>query len=134
ENGRSCSVGDDVAIFLISRRSGSVNVFGRPPAYFGYSESNPSAPKVVDDVADPIGAGEGDFGDLCHRHALGGEQDHLDAPPGHHRSGATADDPHQPLTFVIVEFSHSYSFCHSTRLADAVVDTPQPVGVSTETG
>nr|WP_244417569.1 hypothetical protein [Streptomyces hygroscopicus] len=31
ENGRSCSVGLDLAIFLISRRSGRVKVFGRPP-------------------------------------------------------------------------------------------------------
>jgi hypothetical protein len=29
ENGKSCSVGLDLAIFLISRRSGSVKVFGR---------------------------------------------------------------------------------------------------------
>jgi len=35
ENGRSCSVGLDFAIFLILRRSGSVNVLGRPPLYFG---------------------------------------------------------------------------------------------------
>lgn len=35
EKGRSCSVGLDFAIFLISRRSGSVNVLGRPPLYFG---------------------------------------------------------------------------------------------------
>ncbi len=46
ENGRSCSVGLDFAIFLISRRSGSVNVFGRPPEYFGYRESKPSALKL----------------------------------------------------------------------------------------
>lgn len=35
ENGRPCSAGFDLAIFLISRRSGSMNVFGRPPWYFG---------------------------------------------------------------------------------------------------
>lgn len=33
--GRSCSAGLDFAIFLISRRSGSVKVLGRPPLYFG---------------------------------------------------------------------------------------------------
>ncbi len=46
ENGRSCSVGLDFAIFLISRRSGSVNVFGRPPEYFGYRELKPLALKL----------------------------------------------------------------------------------------
>lgn len=46
ENGRSCSVGLDFAIFLISRRSGRVKVFGRPPEYFGYNESKPSALKL----------------------------------------------------------------------------------------
>jgi hypothetical protein len=46
ENGRPCSTGFDFAIFLISRRSGRVKVRGRPPAYFGYSEPNPSALKL----------------------------------------------------------------------------------------
>jgi hypothetical protein len=36
----------NVAIFLISRRSGRVNVPGRPPLYFGYNESKPSALKL----------------------------------------------------------------------------------------
>ena len=35
-----------LAIFLISRRWGRVNFGGRPPRYFGYSESNPSALKL----------------------------------------------------------------------------------------
>ncbi len=35
ENGRPCSTGLDLAIFLISRRSGRVKVLGRPPLYFG---------------------------------------------------------------------------------------------------
>ena len=38
--------GLDLAIFLISRRCGSVNVGGRPPVYLGYSESNPSVLKL----------------------------------------------------------------------------------------
>ena len=46
ENGRSCSAGRDLAIFLISRRWASVNFGGRPPLYFGYSEANPSALKL----------------------------------------------------------------------------------------
>jgi hypothetical protein len=35
EKARPCSAGLDLAIFLISRRSGSVNVLGQPPLYFG---------------------------------------------------------------------------------------------------
>jgi hypothetical protein len=46
ENGRSCSTGFDLAIFLISRRWPRVNFGGRPPLYFGYSELNPSALKL----------------------------------------------------------------------------------------
>lgn len=46
ENGMPCSAGLDLAIFLISRRSGSVKVFGRPPLYFGYRDSKPSALKL----------------------------------------------------------------------------------------
>jgi hypothetical protein len=45
ENGRSCSAGLDLAIFLISRRWPRVNFGGRPPLHFGYSELNPSALK-----------------------------------------------------------------------------------------
>ncbi len=46
EKGRSCSVGLDFAIFLISRRSGRVKVLGQPPLYFGYRESKPSVLKL----------------------------------------------------------------------------------------
>jgi hypothetical protein len=38
--------GGILAIFLISRRCGKVNLGGRPPRYFGYSELNPSALKL----------------------------------------------------------------------------------------
>uniref|UniRef100_UPI001EDDD926 hypothetical protein n=1 Tax=Rhodococcus zopfii TaxID=43772 RepID=UPI001EDDD926 len=34
----------------------------------------------------------------------------------------------------VVEFSHSYSVCHSARLVDVVADMPQAVGVSATTG
>ncbi|MBO3682791.1 hypothetical protein J5X86_49170 [Streptomyces sp. NEAU-YJ-81] len=54
ENGRSCSGGSDFAIFLISRRSGSVNVLGWPPLYFGWSESQPSA---FSSIPMPVGRG-----------------------------------------------------------------------------
>src|SRR5216683_3140060 len=46
ENGSPCPAGLDLAIFLISRRWASVNTGGRPPAYRGYNESNPSALKL----------------------------------------------------------------------------------------
>ncbi len=46
EKGRLWSIGRERATFLISRRSGRVNLGGRPPAYFGANESNPSALKL----------------------------------------------------------------------------------------
>ena len=45
EKGRLWSIGRDRAIFLISRRSGKLNVGGRPPAYLGARESKPSSLK-----------------------------------------------------------------------------------------
>lgn len=45
-NGRSCSVRVDLATLVISRRSGMVNVLGRPPAYLGERKSKPSALKL----------------------------------------------------------------------------------------
>jgi hypothetical protein len=45
EHGRPRPAGLDLAIFLISRRSGRVNVLGRPPSYLGQSASKPSALK-----------------------------------------------------------------------------------------
>jgi hypothetical protein len=46
ENGRSCSAGLDLAIFLTSRSCGKANLGGRPPLYFGQSEPSPSALKL----------------------------------------------------------------------------------------
>ncbi|MFH9245751.1 hypothetical protein ACH4NT_19960 [Streptomyces lydicus] len=46
ENGRPCSNGLDLAIFLISRRSGNENALGRPPLHLGQSEPKPSALKL----------------------------------------------------------------------------------------
>jgi hypothetical protein len=43
--------------------------------------------EVVDDVADPVGAGEGHLGDLGYGHPLGAQQDHLRPPPRDHRPG-----------------------------------------------
>ncbi|MEY9490902.1 hypothetical protein RKD26_006781 [Streptomyces calvus] len=60
----------------------------------------------------PVFAGERHLGDPRHRHALGGQQDHLGSPPGHHRPGATADDPQQPSALVIVDLAYTYSLGH----------------------
>ena len=46
EKGRPWSTGRLRAIFLISRRSGRVNVGGRPPEYLGTRESKPSSLKL----------------------------------------------------------------------------------------
>src|SRR5664279_35964 len=46
EKGRLWTCGRDRAIFMISLRLGKVNVGGRPPAYFGARESNPSSLKL----------------------------------------------------------------------------------------
>lgn len=134
ENGRSCSVGVDLAIFLISRRSGRVNVFGRPPTYFGNRESNPSVPKVVDHVPDPVGTGERHSGDLRDRHPLGGQQDHLRAPPGHHRSRASAHNAQQPWSLVVIDLANCTRSATRPGVTDAAFPVPQPGGVSDQMG
>lgn len=75
--------------------------------------------EVVDHVADPVRAGEGDLGDLRHGHALRGQQHHLSPPPGHHRAGATADDPQHPSALIVVDLADAYSFCHPHSLMAA---------------
>src|SRR6266487_6383260 len=56
ENGRPCSAGLDLAIFLTSRCSGRVNVAGRPPGHHrpGAPADDPqqAPPLVVIDLAD----------------------------------------------------------------------------------
>ena len=60
ENGRPWSAGRDLAIFLISRRWAKVN-FGRwPPLVSRIQRAEPIGVDVVDDIADPVLAGEGD--------------------------------------------------------------------------
>jgi hypothetical protein len=72
--------------------------------------------EVVDHIPDPVVAGERHLGDLCHGHALRGQQHHLGPPPGHHRPGAPADDPQQPSALVVIDLTHVYSICHPHRL------------------
>ncbi|MDQ0936393.1 hypothetical protein QFZ49_006368 [Streptomyces turgidiscabies] len=66
----------------------------------------------MDDVADPVGAGERHLGDLGNVQALRGQQHHLGPSPGHHRPGAPADDPQQPLPLIVIDLSHPASFSH----------------------
>jgi hypothetical protein len=40
-------------------------------------------------------------------------------PPGHHRAGATADDPQQPSALIVVDLADAYSFCHPHSLMAA---------------
>lgn len=67
-------------------------------------------------IPDPVRAGERHLGNLRHRHALGGQQDHLGPPPGHYRPGSPADDPKQPSAFVIVDLAYTYSFREPERV------------------
>jgi hypothetical protein len=48
----------------------------------------------------------------------GRQQHHLRPPPGHHRPGAPADDPHQPLSLVIVDLTHPQAFSHRASVED----------------
>jgi hypothetical protein len=66
----------------------------------------PVGVEVVDDIPDPIGAGEGDLGDLGDRHALGAQQDHLGSAPGDHRPAPAAQDTQQPVAFSLVKLAH----------------------------
>ena len=115
ENGRPYSAGLDLAIFLTSRRSGSVNVRGRPPLYLGQRESKPSTLKSLDHAPNPVRAGERHLRDPARSHALRGQQDHLSSPLGHHRPGAPPHDPQQPLPLVIIDLA-SLSFEKSTKV------------------
>jgi hypothetical protein len=58
---------------------------------------------VVDHIPHPVGAGEGHLGDLRYRHALRGQQDHLGPSPRHHRAGAAADSPQQPISLIVID-------------------------------
>jgi len=76
ENGRPCSAGVDLAIFLISRRCGRVNFGGRPPLY-SVQRAEPVGVEVADHITHPVLAGERDLRDRGCVHALGRQQHHL---------------------------------------------------------
>jgi hypothetical protein len=76
----------------------------------------PVGVEVVQHVADPVGAGEGDLGDRRHGHALGAQQDHLGSPPGHHRPGRAPQDPQQPLPFLVGDLPNPHPLGHWASL------------------
>jgi len=85
---------------------------------FRVQRGEPVGVEVADHIPDPVLAGEGHLGDRGHIHALGGQQYHLRPPPGHHRPAAPADDPHQPLSLVIIDLADPQPFRHRASLGD----------------
>ncbi len=47
-----------------------------------------------------------------HVHALRGQQHHLRAPPGHHRTAVPAHDPHQLAALIIIDLPHPHTLGH----------------------
>jgi hypothetical protein len=89
----------------------------RPAAFaLGVERAEPIGVEVADHVPDPVLAGERDLRDRGRVHALGGEQDHLRPPPGHHRPAAPADDPHQTPAFVIIDLAYAQPLTHPASL------------------
>ena len=80
--------------------------------------SEPVGAEVADHIANPVLAGKRDLRDRLHVHALRGQQHHLGPPPGHHRPAAPANDPHQPLSLVIVDLTQPQPFTHRASLKD----------------
>jgi len=117
ENSRPCSVGLDLAIFLISRRSGRGERPRPPTPAFRVERLEAVGFEVVDHVADPVRAGERHLSGLRRQHALSGQQHHLGPPPGHHRPSAPADDPQQSLALAIVDLPHPHTLSHVIILA-----------------
>jgi len=76
----------------------------------------------MDDLPDPVRAGERHLRDLSRGHALRGQQDHLGTSPGHHRPGASPHDPQQPLPLVIIDLANLHPLGHA-RQSDAVTPT-----------
>src|SRR5580700_3891988 len=118
ENGRSCSAGRDLAIFLISRRWPSVNFGGRPPLYRGYSEANPSPLKLritsrtrssLVNATLAIAATSMPWADsstICARRQVTT------------RPAAPPHNPHQPPAFIIIDLTHPHAFRHRPSVGD----------------
>ncbi len=129
ENGKSWSCGRDNAICLICWRSGSVNFGGRPPAYFGASESNPSALKLwitSRTRSSDVNAIRAIAGDV---HRLRRPQHDLRSTPPHHRPRTPSHDPEQLVALHRREVSNLHTFSHPPMKTDPtaqVVDAPPP--------
>jgi len=80
--------------------------------------AEPISVEVPDHITHPVLAGERDLRDRGHVHALGRQQHHLRPPPGHHRAGTAAHDPHQAPALIIVNLTHSQAFSHRSSLKD----------------
>ena len=92
----------------------SVNVGGRPPAYFGCQRVEAVGVEVVDHLPDPVLGGEGDLGDRPARPC---------PAPTTARSGlfaigttdpdAPADDPQQLVALVVGDLPDTHTFGHT---------------------
>jgi hypothetical protein len=118
ENGRSCSAGLDLAVFLIFRRWASGNFGGWPPLYFGYSEPNPSALKLRITSRTRSSLVNATWAIAGTPMPWAGQQHHLGPPPGHDRPAAPADDPHWPPPLVIIDLTHPQPFSHRPSPGD----------------
>ena len=78
----------------------------------------PVSVEVPDHIPHPVLTCERNLRDRGHIHPLRRQQHHLRPPPGHHRPAAPADDPHQPLSLVIVDLTYSQPFTHRPSLGD----------------
>jgi hypothetical protein len=115
-NGRSCSAGRDLAIFLISRRWASVHFGGRPPLP-GYSETNSSTLKLRITSRIRSSLVKATFAIAATSIALRRQQHHLRPSPGHHRPTAAPYDPHQSSALIIIiNLTHPQAFCHPASL------------------
>jgi hypothetical protein len=80
--------------------------------------AEPVGVEVPDHITHPVLAGERHLRDRGHVHALRRQQHHLRPPPGHHRPAPAADDPHQPLSLVIIDLTHPQPFTHRASVRD----------------
>jgi hypothetical protein len=118
ENGRPCSPGRDLAIFLISRRWPKVNFGGRPPLYLGYRELNPSALKLwitsrtrssLVNATFAIPATSMPWADsstICARRQVTTDP------------AVTAHEPHQPAALASIDLTHPHTLSHRPSLED----------------
>lgn len=86
------------------------------PLVLGIQRVKPVGVEVVDHIANPVFAGEGQLRDLLDGHALRRPQHHLGAPPGHHRPSASPDDPKQLGALIIIDLAYANPLSHLSSL------------------